>query len=256
MDFKDKRVVLTGASSGIGESLLVLLIAEGAKIVAASRTMTETKIKNRNLYKIDVDVTDQSQIDLLFDYACDKLGKIDIFIANAGFAYFEDYSGDFNHVDKIFKTNVYSALYSCKKMKDLYPKEEYNIVITASAVSFLSLPGYALYSGSKAAIRGFADAYRYELNKNQRLQLVYPVATKTKFFEIAGSPYMPWPRQSPEAVANEILRGIRKNKKNIYPSKLFIVGKYILPFALKMYQKLEGMKFRSIKKRGERSGDN
>jgi len=52
-------------------------------------------------------------------------------------------------------------------------------------MSFYAMPGYALYSGTKFALRGFADALRYELEAGQHLQLVYPIATLTEFFSVA-----------------------------------------------------------------------
>jgi len=77
-------------------------------------------------------------------------------------------------------------------------------------MSFLSVPGYALYASTKAALRGFATAYRHELGPGQRLHLVYPIATRTAFFAAAGDDTpVPWPSQAPEVVARAIVRGSR-----------------------------------------------
>jgi short-subunit dehydrogenase len=89
-------------------------------------------------------------------------------------------------------------------------------------MSFLSVPGYALYASTKAAIRGFATAYRYELAPGQRLHLVYPIATRTAFFDSAGEGTpVPWPSQSAETVAHAIVKGLENDTDDIFPSKVF-----------------------------------
>ncbi len=126
-------------------------------------------------------------------------------------------------------------------------KEPYQFVALASGVSFISLPGYALYCGTKAAIRAFAEAYRYELEKDQLFQVVYPVATRTNFFVNAGGSMLPWPVQSVETlVANVIIKGIKGKKKSMYPSKIYRFGMVlnrIFPFINVLYINNENRRF-------------
>jgi uncharacterized protein len=108
-----------------------------------------------------------------------------------------------------------------KKIKGARP---YNFICTASAMSFLSIPGYALYSSTKAAIRDFTEAYRFELGQGQYFQVAFPVATKTNFFKAAGdNPPVPWPTQRAGDVAKAMFKGIEKNQLNIFPSGIFRV---------------------------------
>jgi len=223
MEIKNSNVIITGASSGIGQELLSLLLDAGARVVAASRTIEETTLEHENLYKKNCDVSIKEDLDQLFSFALDKLGDIDIFVANAGFAYYEKLGEpNWKHIRRIFDTNTTGLFYAAQVMKKLKGSKPYNFICTASAMSYLSIPGYALYSSTKAAIRGFAEAYRFELDQDQYYQVAYPVATKTNFFKAAGdNPPVPWPTQSAEEVAKAMLKGIEKNQLNIFPSGIF-----------------------------------
>ncbi len=223
MIIKNSNVIITGASSGIGRELLSLLLNTGARVVAASRTIEETDLEHKNLCKINCDVSAKKDLDQLFSFALEKLGDIDLFVANAGFAYYEKLGEpDWDHIRRIFETNTTGLFYAAQKMKTIKGTRPYNFICTASAMSFLSIPGYALYSSTKAAIRGFADAYRFELGEGQYFQVAFPVATKTNFFKAAGdNPPVPWPTQSARDVAIAMFRGIEKNQLNIFPSGIF-----------------------------------
>jgi short-subunit dehydrogenase len=89
-------------------------------------------------------------------------------------------------------------------------------------MAHLAVPGYALYSASKAALHRFADGYRWQMKDPRKLMLAYPIATRTGFFKAAGEGVpAAWPRQQPETVARAILRGIRRDRKSVSPSYLF-----------------------------------
>lgn len=249
MNLYGKRVVITGASSGIGLELLKLLLQKGCRVVACARSIDKVSIKSDRLYLKKCDVSEKAQIDELFSYAMETLGGIDLFIANAGFAYYEKIEGpDWEHIEKIFKTNFTGSVYCAEKMKELHGASPFNFVVTASAMGLLSLPGYALYSATKAAVRGFADAYRFELAPGQHFQVVYPVATKTKFFESAGNNTpVPWPTQTAKTVAERIIGGIMKNSDHIFPSKTFYftnLAARFCPFIFDAYVEVNNRSFR------------
>lgn len=248
MQLIGKNVVITGATSGIGLEILKKLIENKCNIVVGDICINN-KLDSKFVEYVKCDVSKKEDIDNLFSAALNKFPKIDLFISNAGFAYYEKISQpDWEHIDKIFDVNVRAGIYIALKMKELYEKEEYNFVITDSAMGLLAIPGYALYSGSKFAIKGFSDAYRYELTKNQHYQVVYPIATKTNFFKNAGKDIpVAFPTQTAEKVAKKVIKGIKKNKKNIYPSALFrfmdILNR-IFPFIFKIYCKVNDKKFK------------
>jgi len=242
---KGKKIIITGSSSGIG-AILLRLLSEDNEIFAVSRNISNI-VESKNIKAFSCDVSNPENVDLLFDEAIKFLGHIDIFYANAGFAYCEKIKkADWKHIGDIFNTNVKSVFYSLLKLKEICKDKPFKFVITASAFSYISMPGYAFYCSTKFALKGFAEAFRYELNNNQKLIMVYPVATYTEFFNVAGSDKMLWPRQKPETVAKAMIKGVNKSKRNIYPSFLFRILLFLNRFIplFSIYTKLEAGKFR------------
>lgn len=240
---KGKRIVITGASSGIGKDVMIKLLDQGAVVFAVSKPNDFVDYIHANLRVGYYDISEPESLDVLFEQAISDLGSIDIYIANAGFAYYEIMGkADWNRIELIYKTNVFSTIYAAQKMKDLHQDNPYQFISTASAMAYIALPGYSLYSSTKAALRSFEDAYKYETNKDQLFQIVYPISTRTSFFKNAGNSPVPWPSQSSDVVAESIISGIVQKKRKIFPSKLFqviMILDRIFPFVSSTYQHIE-----------------
>ena len=240
MTLEGKNVVITGATSGIGLSLLEKLKnKKDTRIIAVGRNFEKLKpYENVEQYKCDVSV--KEEVDGLFEHLKEKYTTIDIFYANAGFAYYEKIGkSDWEHIENIFKTNVISPIYSLEKMIELNKGKKFIHLITASAISYMQMPGFTLYGSTKAAVHAFANGFRFEIPKNVVLSLVYPVATRTNFFNFAGGRDTPVPPfdQDVSAVTDSIIHGITKEYRHIYPSKYFFVGLILnrfLPFIFPM----------------------
>ncbi|MDF2505597.1 SDR family NAD(P)-dependent oxidoreductase [Clostridium sp.] len=249
MNIQGKNIILTGASSGIGKELLRKLKNYDVKIIAVARNISQIPNYGERVTSLSCDLSKKEEVDKLFEYALNLLGHIDIFIANAGFAYCEEIEGaNWEHIEEIYNTNVFSPIYSTEKMKLVNKDRKYYMVITCSAVSKVPLPGYTLYCATKASINMFAKTYRYEMKNKGRLALVYPIATRTKFFKRAGgnTAPVPWPVQSPKIVASSIILGIKLNLRNIYPSILFLISSIInrvIPILYPIYSKLFSIGF-------------
>ncbi len=256
MKLDGKHIVLTGAASGIGLALLNLLAEYPLRVIAVDKNAVALHAACAALVgepaRITPHVSDLStpdNVDALFEHALSTLGHIDLFIANAGFAYFEKIeSPDWGHIEKIFGVNVFSSLYAFEKMQTLNAGREHKTVITASAMAHIGVPGYALYSATKAALDRFADAYRWQMDNPRELMLVYPIATRTAFFETAGRDVpTPWPSQPAETVARTVIRGIWRDATSVYPSLTFqiiLLLKRILPLHT-LAQYLEQRRFRA-----------
>jgi uncharacterized protein len=231
MQITHKNIILTGAASGIGAALLGLLRDfEGVKIIAVDQNPVE--MTSGSVIPFVCDLSQQTEIDRLFDFALEQFQTIDIFIANAGFAYYEAMQeANWQRIEKIFQVNVFSPIYAFQKMKALNQNREYFVLMTASAMAKVAIPGYALYGATKAALDRFEDAYRFEKADSGHLALVYPVATKTNFFgrsvDFKGKTVpLPFPASTAEEVAKAMINGILKNKTHIYTSRLFVAGRF------------------------------
>ena len=239
MKIDQSRIILTGAGSGIGRALLQQLAEYPAQVLAVDINPDTLPVTINNLASPQATITahlcDLAQpdnVDGLFEAAIKLMGGIDLFIANAGFAYYERLeTPNWAHLTRIFQLNVFSTIYAAEKMRALNANRPFKVVITASAMAHLALPGYAIYGATKAALHHFAAGYRFELADPSALTLVYPIATRTNFFNFAGSNVpLPWPNQPPKVVARTILRGIERDRVSIYPSRLFQIYLALRPF--------------------------
>ncbi len=242
-----KNIVVTGAASGIGRHVVMLLLQQGATVLAVDRAelLFDT---HPNLFTLQADIAAPQNIDNLFIYAVDTLGSIDVFIANAGFAYYEKLEQpDWQRMEAIYKVNVLSPIYSLKKLVQLNGNKPCSFVAVSSAMAYLGVPGYAQYAGTKGALHRFMETYRNEHHHRLHLMVVYPIATKTNFFNQAGNNIpVAWPTQEPQEVAKAMVSGLITGKKRVYPSFLFqviLVANRYLPFVFPFYLWLERKKF-------------
>lgn len=250
MKLAGKRIILTGASSGIGREILDILSAKSdIKIVAVARHIENIPGRDGVIYPFSADVSTSEGVDKVFDYAQNAIGGVDVFIANAGFAYLEKLSvPDWQHIEYIYNLNVFSPIYSLQKLIASGGDKPIVFACTISGAGLVSLPAYSLYCSTKAALHHFVQTYRYEQKNNLQITAIYPVATRTDFFDKAtgeGNTPLPFPAQSATTVANKAVAGIEKGKKTIYPSLLFRIFFPIgraFPFLLKVYSLTERVK--------------
>lgn len=226
-------MVLTGAASGIGRALLELLSVLPLEIVAADRdearllgVCAALNNSRAKIIPVTADVSSQIGNDALFARALLEFGGVDIFIANAGFAYFETITQpDWQRLELIYRVNTFAPIYALERMAVLNSGKAFKVVWMASAMAHIGLPKYAAYSSSKGALHRFADAYRWQMPDPRSLMLVYPIATRTRFFAASSDATpVPTPSQTPEEVARAVLHGIATDKLEVYPSLLFQVG--------------------------------
>ena len=250
MNLRGKNIILTGASSGIGREILNILASyNGVKILAVARHSDNISGVEGVVYPFSADVSSSEGVDRVFEYAHQIFGNIDIFIANAGFAYLEKLqTPDWQHIEEIYSLNVFSPIYSLEKLVAINNGRPAAFACTISGAGLASLPAYSLYCSTKAALHHFVQTYRYEKDTNLQLTAVYPVATRTAFFDKATGEEdtpLPFPTQDAKTVAKKYVRGIERGKKNIYPSVLFRLFYPIgraFPFCMGVYSFLEKKK--------------
>lgn len=255
-----KNIIVTGASSGIGKSIIDELVAqEGNRIIAACRGADKIKGYGDNVIPFSCDLSTQEGVDALFEKAEQVFKKIDIFFCNAGAPYYErfDYE-DWQRIEAIFRLNTVSHMYIYSKYLHHLDGREGRLVYTISAMGEMALPGYALYAATKFAMKGFQQAIRFETPKNLQITCVYPVSTKTNFFKVGGEGRkmeIPFPVQAPDKVAKAVVKGVHKLKDHIYPCPVYVPSKLLmntLPPVRTLYLKAQQGKLHRFVKRVER----
>ena len=231
---QNKNIVVTGASSGIGKAILEeLLKQEGNRILAAARRADKIRGYGENVIPFSCDLSTQEGVDALFAKAEEVFdGHIDLFFCNAGAPYYErfDYE-DWDRIRKIFDLNTVAHIYTYSKYLHHLNGREGRLVYTISAMGEMALPGYALYASSKFAMKGFQQAIRDEAPENLQITCVYPVSTKTNFFNVGGGGRKmepPFPVQAPEKVGKAVVKGVNKLKEHIYPCPVYLPSKYLM----------------------------
>jgi short-subunit dehydrogenase len=214
------------------------LLIEGVRIFAVS--LEDIPLQDLHLCSYICDLSKKENVIKSFNQAIKEMGTIDIYIANAGQArYGLSTELDQASKDLMMDLNVHAVIQGLELMKELRKDQPFTFVATSSVMAFWPLPGYAYYSATKSALSTYIKANRFEVNKDQRLTLVYPVATDTNFFQVSGQRHKSWMVQTPEWVAEKVIKGIKKGKKDIYPSFLFkFIHKYCR-LLLKPYIKRE-----------------
>ncbi len=189
----NKRVLITGASSGIGKEITKLLINKyNCQVLGVNRSEDKLAAFKQELAekqdKFDYYPMDASKLDnwqQLYQHLVDNKYDIDILINNAGmmhpFMRFDKL--DYEQIDKVFDINFYSAVYSTKTFLPMLLKSNHGAIINISSASALcNIPGVSIYSASKSALRAFSETISYEYRKKLYISTIMPGFAKTNLF--------------------------------------------------------------------------
>lgn len=170
---KDKVVIITGGSSGIGQALAEIFGLNGSKILITGRnneelvkTVETLQAKGIAIHSFQADVSKEEDNKRMAEEAIRKFGTIDILINNAGIsmrALFEEV--DLDVVKKVMDINFYGVLYATKYCLPEIKKNNGSIIGISSIAGYRGLPGRTGYSASKFALNGFLEVLRTELLK-------------------------------------------------------------------------------------------
>ena len=177
-----KIAVVTGGSSGIGKAIAEKLHEEGLTVVVAD--IAEGEKKQGILYK-KCDVSKGAEIDELYAWTLDKLGKPSILILNAGQGIREKLTeGDPEKWQKVLHTNVMGPLRAVRSfVPDMLEMKEGNVVFISSVSANQPHPYGGIYSASKTALEVVAETLRLETLPHVNVTVVSPGIVDTRFFE-------------------------------------------------------------------------
>ncbi len=228
---KDKTVVITGASSGIGEAMAEVYASMGAKVVLGARHADKLEALCRRIEQRGgkaawcvTDVTRKEDCMRLIDTAVEHFGGIDVMICNAGIsmrALFDDVDLDVLH--RLMDVNFWGTVYCTKYALPYLQRSHGSLVGISSVAGIHGLPGRTGYSASKFAMTGFLETIRIEnLKKGLHVMVACPgfTASNVRFSALTadGSQQGATPRKeekmmTAEEVARIVARGIARRKR-------------------------------------------
>lgn len=228
MKFKDRVVLITGASSGIGEAAAIEFAKNGSNVILVGRRKEKLIEVEKKLSKYHVstlvcpcDVSNKSQVKEMCKTVLEKFDRIDILVNNAGFAiYGKVLDIDIDQIESQMATNYFGMIYCIKNfLPKMLEQNSGHIVNVASVAASFGLPGIASYCASKFAMLGFSEGLQHELKgTGVRVTVVSPIMVRTNFFDHPSFDSMPKYSAtsiSSESVAKAILKAANSSRLEI-----------------------------------------
>jgi NADP-dependent 3-hydroxy acid dehydrogenase YdfG len=224
---KDKVVIITGASSGIGEATAVMLAERGAKVVLGARGVNRLEALARRIEATggevtyaQTDVRRREDLTSLVKLALDRYDQLDVLISNAGIMpvsplddlRVEDWE---NMID----INIKGVLYGIAAALPVFRKQGFgHFVNTASTAGHKTVPNQSVYSATKFAVRAISEGLRMEAGEKLRVTIISPGFVNTNFAEGVTNPEVKTQLENardkfalpPEAIARAIVFAIEQ----------------------------------------------
>lgn len=234
-----KVVVITGASSGIGEATARMLVNEGAKVVLGARREEKLQQLVKEFGETSVyattDVRKSEEVEALVDLAVKTFGKVDVLFANAGIMPASNMSElKTEEWNDMIDCNIKGVLNGLAAVLPHFTKQKSGHVLATSSIAGLKVfPGNSVYTGTKFAVRAIMEGFRMEsaLEKtNIRTTTLYPGAISTELLSTISTQEVKQGMEefyqiaiTPEAVAKTVLFAIQQ------PDEVTITEMTILP---------------------------
>lgn len=227
MILKEKVVVITGASDGIGKEIALRLAKEGVKLALISRNESKLKLVSDECIKkgaldskiYPVDITDTSKLTEVSEKILSDYKYVDVLINNAGIwqKLKPFYEIDPETIDKVIDTNLKALVHVTRLfIHSLLDRDEAAIINISSKSGVTIQPGQTVYSASKFGVRGFTDVLKVDLkDTNIKVAGIYQSGTKTKLFEKVGEHMITDNYTDPKDLA-DVIAYMLKQPKNIW----------------------------------------
>ena len=233
MRLNNARVIVTGASSGIGRAIAIEFAHRGAQLALAARNTealdqlaTSIRAEGGIAISVPTDVTQSAAVAALVATTLEKLGRIDILVNNAGIGLHTPIAdADANDVEALFRLNVLAAAAVIRAVIPTMRAQRSGMVINISSVAGrIVVPRIGYYSASKFALTAIGDALRLEEHhRGIRVMNVFPGTTRSGFGEnrlgIRGrAAHQRLPPVPAEKVARRIATAVERNRQTVYIS--------------------------------------
>jgi|TARA_B110000444_G_C18691570_1_gene524542 short-subunit dehydrogenase len=235
-----KKIWITGASSGIGKALAEKFALEGWKVAVSARRkeILDEMTNNKNIFSYPLDVTNQNQINNIFSKIIDDFGGLDLCVFSSG-TYDPKLEQEINIMQNKFvmETNFFGVLYCIKSVENYFKdKKDGHISVVSSVAAYRGLPNSSGYGPSKAALTNLTESLYFDFKKhNVRISLISPGFIKTPLTDKNEFP-MPFIR-SPNFAAEKIFNGLTKSEafEVHFPKALTLLLKFLRVLPYRMY---------------------
>jgi short-subunit dehydrogenase len=233
-NFRNKTILIVGASSGVGKELALILAAAKAKLCLVARNKAalaavaeQCQAAGGQASFIPADITQDQQCKMAVEFAVERYGGIDILINCAARHYRQYFDQGFDYADAktMFDTNFWGSVSCAYHALPYLKKSRGRIVAVCSILGKVVSPGNSIYCGSKFALSAFFESLRLELQKDRvGVTLVYPGYLKERMQ--GAQEKMSWPKRmisrhfgvTAKKCAERIVKDIRqKSGSDVFP---------------------------------------
>ena len=195
-NLQGRIVLITGASSGMGEQIAYQAAKKGAIVIGCARRIekleevvaTCRRISGNDAYAFQVDVSIPNQIERVVEKVESSIGPIDVLVNDAGFGLMKEaLDFDMAIAERMFRVNVLGLMYMSKYVAlHMAERRRGAIINIASIAGKIATPKASVYSATKFAVLGYSNALRLELKPlGISVLTVNPGPVRTDFFDIA-----------------------------------------------------------------------
>jgi NADP-dependent 3-hydroxy acid dehydrogenase YdfG len=219
---KDKVVVITGASSGMGAAAARKLARSGARVILAARREEQLKRLTaglgENALYVPTDVRKRAEVEHLIQQAIGRFGHVDVLWNNAGImplSFFEE--GHVAEWEGMIDVNIKGVLYGINAvLPHMLARGQGHILATSSVGGLKTSPGIGVYSATKFAVRAIMETLREEVAQTIKVTTLFPGATHSELGHDITSPKIKalygtlqnMPKLDEEAIADAVLYAI------------------------------------------------
>lgn len=260
MYFSNKIVLITGASSGIGEALAYDFARQNSTVLLCARNERELQRVKESMASpceyVVCDITDYAAVDAMVDYILKKYGRVDVLVNNAGISqrglvYETDYSVD----ERIMRLNFLSAVYLTKKLlPGMVARKSGDIIVISSVSGKFGFWQRSAYAASKHALQGFFETLQIELRPfHIHTLIVSPGGVKTNISKNAlssdGTPHgklddLQKRGMTAEALSRKIIAAAAAHKRQLLAGSgevyLYYIKKWIPRLFFKIARHVKG----------------
>jgi short-subunit dehydrogenase len=229
------RAIVTGASRGIGAAVTRALATRGAQVglLARGREAAEElaaglpKRPDADHVVLAADIGRRREVEKAVERFVKRTGGVDLLVANAGIAHYGPFADvDVELAEEMVRVNVLGTIYTVEAgLEPMLDQARGHIVVVSSGAGLRAFPWAAVYGGTKAFGRGFAEALRHELSgTGVSLTTVFPGEVATDLHGHQRERLPDWRRNDeempPERVAEEIVRAIEEDRRELHTPRI------------------------------------